>query len=132
MVLGQFASQEITDSGSQEGENHFVQIATQKKGEAATRQSGGKAESNRRVKSVELLDLVKLCMKLFSGQVLAVFWKLMDKTLQTIQLGSIDSCIGQTQRLRKTVVSIETGVVDGNKTDIGGAGDVELLGQRIH
>ena len=64
-----------------------------------------------------LVDFLTALRELFFG-------KIRDKFFQTVQLGSIDSGIGQAKGLAETAFSVKTSIMDGHQANVDGAGNM--------
>ena len=132
MPADQSAAQEVPDAGADECTEHLNGAAAQEKGEGRAGKTCRQPQSGGGVAAADLLDLIQFGLELFSGLMHALIREFFYETLQTIQLGRIDACADQTQGVRECLLAVETGIDDGQQSDVGDTGDAELFGQRVH
>ena len=113
MMFGQLAADEISDSGSAEGKQHFDETAAQQEGKTAAGERRRKAKSCRRVETVNPLDFIQMGMQLLCGHEFSFPLEVVDEMLQAVQPRRIDPGVGQTERLCVAMVSVKAGIFDG-------------------
>lgn len=99
MMLSQFTSYKVADTGTEKSKKHFYRSATKEKGKCPTGKCCGKSECNWRVKAMDPFNLIQIRMNLFTGKIFFLCWEIVDEVFQSVQFRSINTGIGQTQRL---------------------------------
>ena len=107
MVFDQLTADRIADARATEGEQHFRQTAAQQEGESTARERRREAELRWTVQPVNMLDVVKRCVKLCAGHEDALRREVRDELLETVQLRGIDAGVREAERLRHALLAIE-------------------------
>ena len=132
MFPDQFAAQIISETGADKGADHLYRAAAQEKGKCGACKRCRQSELERGVQSLDLFYRIKFAVQLLAGHMYPFRREFFHETLQAVQLGSIYPRIIQTQRIRKSLMSVKTGVDDGHQSDAGRACDAKLFRQGVH
>ena len=85
MMLDQFCTQCISDSGCKKCKYHFRDSATQEKGEATAGKCRSKTQGGRRIQGMNFFNLIQALMNLLAGHVSFLIRKTVYKLFHSVQ-----------------------------------------------
>ena len=119
------AAEPVAEAGADEGKNHLRETAAEQKCECAARDGRCETHIPRLVVAGLLVDFVQNLMDLLHGQLVRLLGEFPDEDLQRPELVGVDTGSVECQALAVGLTAVKAGVVQGEESDVGGAGDAQ-------